>query len=342
MKYINLSNNQPVENETLMVGGDVERIIFDASNLYNRAKNETRRLFSKIEVNKNNKKFDTTKDLNAIIDNGTLVLGTENTKIPEGVTELGQGAFAGILNPFSLTLPKTVLSIQAKAISDCAIEEFISNDGLLDIRAYAFYNCPNIKKIFLSKTVSSVKNINEWDANLLQVLEIDKDNEFYSYDGKLLIDKKTKTLLNVNEKALENCGEFKIEGIYEIEKDAFASKFEGVNKLVFSKDLMVINTEAFYGCDIEKIVLEGETISIKKNAFNRTKIKKVVAPLISLDSILDKDAKLLFFAGFVEAYFEGAFNKDVKASYDEFAKTNKKLILSKYPNDELIKKYIEK
>ena len=341
MKYINLSNNQPVENETLMVGDDVERVNFDASSLYNRVQNKTRRLFNKINVGENNKKFDTTKDLNALISDGVLVLGTENTKIPEGVNEIGQGAFAGIETPFSLTLPKTVLSIQAKAISDCAIEEFIANEGLLEFRAYAFYNCPNIKKIYLSKTVSSVKNINEWDAKTLDALEIDKENEFYSYDGKLLLDKKTKTLLNVNEHALANLGELRIEDVYEVEEDAFAKDFEGINKLTFSKDLMVINTEAFYGCNIETLVLEGEQISIKLNAFNRTKIKRIIAPKISLDDIKEKSAKLLFFAGFVTSYFDGTYDEKVKPSYDKYLKENQKLILSKYPNDELIKKYIE-
>lgn len=73
-----------------------------------------------IIVDPDNKQYDSRNNCNAIIETSTntLVQGCRNTVIPEGVTSIGLGAFAGVTGP-SIIIPRSVTSVYSQAFGAC-------------------------------------------------------------------------------------------------------------------------------------------------------------------------------------------------------------------------------
>lgn len=76
--------------------------------------------FSKIIVEKGNRKYDSRNNCNAIIETSTntLITGCKNTTIPASVTSIGDWAFWGC-NMIDITIPASVKSIGKEAFTYC-------------------------------------------------------------------------------------------------------------------------------------------------------------------------------------------------------------------------------
>lgn len=74
-----------------------------------------------IKVDSANKQFDSRKNCNAIIEtpSNKLLLGCDGTFIPEGISTIGENAFALAKTLNSVTLPKSLLAIEDGAFSGC-------------------------------------------------------------------------------------------------------------------------------------------------------------------------------------------------------------------------------
>ena len=74
-----------------------------------------------IKVNENNKVYDSRENCNAIIkkSSNTLIAGCKNTKIPSGVTKIGDDAFFCCSGLTSITIPESVKEIGYRAFSVC-------------------------------------------------------------------------------------------------------------------------------------------------------------------------------------------------------------------------------
>ena len=74
-----------------------------------------------IVVEEGNTKFDSRNNCNAIIEtsSNTLITGCKNTTIPNSVTSIGVGAFAGCSGLTSVTIPNSVTSIGDGAFAGC-------------------------------------------------------------------------------------------------------------------------------------------------------------------------------------------------------------------------------
>ena len=66
-----------------------------------------------ITVDPDNKTYDSRNDCNAIIDkkNNILLIGCQNTTIPEDVVAIGKSAFSGCTGLTSIVLPNSVTTI---------------------------------------------------------------------------------------------------------------------------------------------------------------------------------------------------------------------------------------
>ena len=75
-----------------------------------------------IIVNDGNYYYNSNNNCNAIIatKTNTLIVGCKNTRIPEGVTTIGENAFNGCTSLTSVTIPKSVTSIVPGAFSGCS------------------------------------------------------------------------------------------------------------------------------------------------------------------------------------------------------------------------------
>ena len=74
-----------------------------------------------IKVNKNNKVYDSRENCNAIIEksSNTLIAGCKNTKVPSGVTKIGDDAFYLCFGLTSITIPESVKEIGYRVFSGC-------------------------------------------------------------------------------------------------------------------------------------------------------------------------------------------------------------------------------
>ncbi len=89
--------------------------------------------------------------------------------LPDGLTELGVGAFSGCEYATKIVLPKTVTKIADEAFSYCSsVEELVIEDGVSEIGGRAFLMCYELKKLTLP---SSLKTVGQMAFAGLDVLE---------------------------------------------------------------------------------------------------------------------------------------------------------------------------
>jgi len=109
-----------------------------------------------ITVEEGNSKYDSRDNCNAIIVTGTnqLLLGCQNTIIPNSVTSIGNYAFDRCSGLTSVTIPNSVTSIGYNAFSNCFnLTSVTIPNSVTSIGYYAFFNNPN-----LSVVVSLIEN----------------------------------------------------------------------------------------------------------------------------------------------------------------------------------------
>lgn len=84
-----------------------------------------------ITIDSANRSYESPGNANAIIDKGTMTLleGSNNTMIPEGVKRIWQNAFAERIHLKSITIPASVTSIVRMPFSDCDSLEEIKVDA---------------------------------------------------------------------------------------------------------------------------------------------------------------------------------------------------------------------
>ena len=116
---------------------------------------------AEIMVEQGNAHYDSRNNCNAIIEtaNGLLVAGCAATLIPEGVTAIGYGAFAGTKGLSSIFIPKNVNTIRANAFEYCDNLTEVNcaeNSQLTSIGGYAFFGCISLTAISIPESVSSI------------------------------------------------------------------------------------------------------------------------------------------------------------------------------------------
>lgn len=176
-----------------------------------------------IKVRKGNKVYDSRKGCNAIIESATgrLLRGSEGTTIvPDGVKVISSCAFYGskikkIKLPSSLetiercafvcckelkklVIPGSVRKIHYEILMDSGVEEVIVENGVEEIPEYAFFECPKLRYVSLPE---SLKEFGRYGAVFVDCpelvrVDVDKDNEHYYSNGQVLVDKRTKTIID--------------------------------------------------------------------------------------------------------------------------------------------------
>ncbi len=72
-----------------------------------------------ISVDRNNPVYDSRNNCNAILENDRLIIGCYTSRIPSGITEIGEGAFAYCKRLNGITIPEGVLYIGSDAFWRC-------------------------------------------------------------------------------------------------------------------------------------------------------------------------------------------------------------------------------
>ena len=112
----------------------------------------------KIQVDPKNTVYDSRENCNAIIEtaSGMLVAGSNNTRIPDGVTSIWDDALGGCRME-SIDIPSSVTSIGFGAFQNCdKLKSIIIPNGVTSIGNYAFARCTALTSINIPKKVTSM------------------------------------------------------------------------------------------------------------------------------------------------------------------------------------------
>ena len=208
--------------------------------------------------------------------------GSSFTKlvIPEGVTDISEGAFSDNYTMKEVVLPESLETIGSLAFSCCTeLEEIVLPSGLKKIGNNAFAGCGNIESIVLPEGLTEIDA--EVFASCRALKEIDiHENIKYIGDGAFRDCESLRTvelhdgLLGIGESAFENCiylSEIEIpgsvkefgenafrycgrlykavigEGVEKIPAGCFSSN-DGLKLISLPSTLKEIGTEALVGC----------------------------------------------------------------------------------------------
>lgn len=112
-----------------------------------------------IVVSSNNSKYDSRENCNAIIEtnSNTLILGCQNTTIPNSVTSIGERAFRNCVGLTSISIHDSISQIGESAFSQCTGLNFIDiPNSITKIDKFVFEGCSNLVNIIIPSSVTSI------------------------------------------------------------------------------------------------------------------------------------------------------------------------------------------
>ena len=187
-----------------------------------------------IKVNEGNNIYDSRNDCNAIIEtsSNTLVLGCQNTVIPDNITSIGYDAFCGCSGLTSITIPNSVTTIGQYAFRFCSslTSVTIPDHSVTTIQSAAFEGCSNLTSITIPKSVNSIGGSAFRDCSSLTSVTIP--------EGVTIIDMYV----------FHGCS--------------------GLTSVTIPKGVTIIDKYAFNGCSsLTSITIPGSVTSIGENVF---------------------------------------------------------------------------
>ncbi len=112
-----------------------------------------------LSVEAGNTVYDSRNNCNAIIETSTntLIVGCQNTTIPNSVTSIGDGAFSGCTRLTSVTIPNSVTSIGDEAFYDCiSLTSIEIPNSVTSIGLVAFYECSSLTSVTIGNSITSI------------------------------------------------------------------------------------------------------------------------------------------------------------------------------------------
>ena len=292
-----------------------------------------------IKVKKGNKVYDSRKGCNAIIESATgcLLQGCEGTTIvPEGVKVISSCAFYGskikkIKLPSSLetiersafvcckelkklVIPGSVRRIHYEILCGSGIEELIVENGVEEIPEYAFFECPKLRYVSLPE---SLKEFGRYGAVFVDCpelvrVDVDKDNECYYSNGQVLVDKRTKTIIDGWGTEICNAADFPKELLpTRIGNNAFR-KQSLLRYVILPATIESVGDGAFSGCKSLRQLNCHAVVPpvLGKDVFKLDEVNGIVL------TPLQEQLHLLVPEASVEAYKNALGWKDFKAIID--------------------------
>lgn len=128
--------------------------------------------FDTINVDKNNKTYDSRENCNCLIEteNNKLLLASKNKSfIPNSIETIGSLSFMGC-NYETITLPENVKTLQSHAFSDMDyVKNIVLNDNLEEMRNDVFDNDDLITDIVLPKSLKKIYSDTFYDSNISKI-----------------------------------------------------------------------------------------------------------------------------------------------------------------------------
>lgn len=226
-----------------------------------------------IKVSPHNKVYDSREDCNAIIETATntLVLGCATTKIPEGVTTIGWGAFDGCKKLKNIEIPASVRIIEEGAFRYSGIEQLELPPSLDVIGESAFEGCSKLKNLVIPASVKVIEESAFYECSKLASVEI-LSSDVEIRDGAFEECNALKTVKMPYSDEYHGCFCYcpnltNVEmPLVEVIGDSAFKGQEKLKKLMFPK-LLEVGEEAFKGCTGLKSISMPRVEEIKTSAF---------------------------------------------------------------------------
>ena len=249
--------------------------------------NVSHRKLSSIEVSPDNPKYDSRDGCNALMETSTntLLLGSNNTIIPNNVTSIAQYAFAGLKGLKSLSLPNSVTRIEEYAfVATSNLTDVRFSDSLTFLGDFAFYNS-GLTTIKLPNTLRHIGKFaffhcGDYPSYFPGSLTL-PDSMDYMGRGAFSCSKITsavipKNLKSVMEETFQNCKSLTSVTVPETVTNIADSAFFGCESLskvnILGSSLQRIGRSAFKDCKgLSDINLPNSVREICDSAFLRCK-----------------------------------------------------------------------
>lgn len=261
-----------------------------------------------------------------------------------------------------VTLPASVKSIGRSAFSCCrSLEEIELNEGLKDIRPYAFYLCKKLKSLKIPASVESIEDGSAFSLlPMCEKFEVAEGNQFFTtmLEGKLLVQKTSNTAVSLLytekldevtlPKEIEHIGSgcfiVDLTGEQGNDNESIKGTFGdlGFQSIVLPEGLKGIGDFAFSGSNIGAIKIPDQVEKIGIGAFagcHKLRFVKIGKGCKNIEKIAFSDCEQLASSkGVIRVLAETAptisYKKDLK-SFDEEIETYATL---QVPNVETYKK----
>ena len=221
----------------------------------------------KIVVDEDNNVYDSRDNCNAIIDTKKreLILGCQNSVIPDGIIKIGSGAFSECTGLKEIEIPNSLKLIRDSAFSGCSgLKEIKIPDSVTTIEEDAFYGCTGLKEIKIPDAVTIIGQ-NAFSGCIgLEEIEI---SSFVTEIGigvvsncsnlkKIVVDENNDVYDSRN-----NCN-----AIISTEENKIIA---GCENTVIPDTVTTIGLIAFAGCSgLKEIKIPDSVISIEHSAFS--------------------------------------------------------------------------
>ena len=232
----------------------------------------------RIIVDANNPNYDSRDNCNAIIEtrSNILIVGCQNTSIPNGVVSIGKRAFSYNIDLSDITIPPSMVHIPDGAFSLCnGLMSVTILNGVKTIGKKAFSGCDNMTNIVIPDSVTAIGDGAFEGCDKLQSITIPRsvtsigrgvfsgirmnvaDGACYGYNNleRIIVD-----IDNPKYDSRDNCN-----AIIETQSNTLIA---GCQNTVIPNGIASIDSWAFEGCvRLTKIVIPGSVASIPDSVF---------------------------------------------------------------------------
>lgn len=254
-----------------------------------------------IIVDSENITYDSRDNCNALIEtkNNVLVVGCQNTIIPESVSEIGARAFRNC--PLSkINIPDSVKKIGNHAFSDCDLLTSLTiPESVTEIGDGAFQNCKNMKTVNIPKTVTKIGQAAFKNCQSLEKIDIPENIrtinastfDFCNNLAEIVLPSSLKeigecafrccdnltsiyipnTVTKIGKSAFFACYKLPIIKIPDLVTEISDSTFyncSGLTQITIPSSIKSIGATAFVYCNqLTRIIIPQNVVSIGENAF---------------------------------------------------------------------------